>query len=78
MEKLYTDANGNAMLQSFVSEIFKKETGWRNTLVSPLREKLENIFVFLILFIHAPARGGTCAFTSKNCQHADQKQLTRQ
>ena len=36
-------------------------------------------FVCLGLFFHAAVlvRGGTCAFTLKICQHADQKQLTR-
>ena len=29
-------------------------------------------FVFLGLFVQAAVRGGTCAFTLKNCQHADQ------
>ena len=53
------------MFQSYLSKLFKKETGLlEDTLVPPLwgtREKN----VFLGLFVQAAVRGGTCAFTLK-------------
>ena len=41
-------------------------------------EHREKMFVFLGLIVHAAVlvRGGTCAFTFENRQHADQKLLT--
>ena len=54
----------------------QKKKSAEDTLVPPLREKREKK-CYYSLFVHAAVRGGTCAFTSKNCQHADQKQLTR-
>ena len=36
-----------------------------DTLVPPLREHREKMFVFLGLFVHAAVRGETCAFTLK-------------
>ena len=58
-----TDDNGNTMLRSFLSKLFKKETGWRysRTVAMGKTEKK----CFLGLFVHAVARGGTCAFTLK-------------
>ena len=54
----------------------QKKKSAEDTLVPPLREKREKK-CYYSSFVHAAVRGGTCAFTSKNCQHADQKQLTR-
>ena len=62
-----TDDNGNAMLQSLLCKLFKKEIGRRYYNVSYRRygENGESCFCFLMLFVHAAARGGTCAFTLK-------------
>ena len=58
--------NGNAMFQGYLSKIFKKKKPAEDTLVPPLREHREKMFVFLGLFVHAAAvRGETCAFKLK-------------
>ena len=54
---------------------YSKNKPAEDTLVPP--QHGEKMFVFLGLFVHAAVRGGTCAFHVENCQHADQKQLTR-
>ena len=70
------------MLQSFVSKLFKKEIGWRYSRTAPMgktgRKKNVCLFFrsfvcFFILFVHAAARGGTCAFTLKNINTLDKK-----
>ena len=58
-----TDDNGNAMFQSFLSKLFKKESGCTVLTAAMIRETREKMFVFLALFVHAAVRGGTCAFT---------------
>ena len=55
---------------------YSKNKSAEDTLVPPQRGKR---FIFFILFVHAAARGGTCAFTlNVASQHAHQKQQTRQ
>ena len=50
------------MLQSFLPKLLKEKSP-EDTLVPPLRGKV--FFLIIWLFIHAAARGGTCAFTLK-------------
>ena len=71
-----TNDNGNAMFQSYLSKLQKRN---RLKIRSYHRygEHGEKMFVFLGLFVRAAVRGGTCAFTLIIGQHADQKQLTR-
>ena len=57
-----TDANGNAMLQILFPNLKKKRWS-EDTLVTPSWEKLGKVNFFF--FVHAAARGGTCAFTLK-------------
>ena len=60
-----SNANGNTTLQSFVSKLLKSA---EDALVPPLWEKRGKkvfFFHFFILFVHAAARDGTCAFTLK-------------
>ena len=54
-----------------------KEKSVGDTLVPPFWGKRGILIYLFLLFARATARGGTCAFTFENSQHADQKQLTR-
>ena len=58
----YTDDNGNAMFQSYLSKLFNrlKIRSYRR-----YGEHGKKVFVFQGLFVHAAVRGGTCAFTFK-------------
>ena len=60
-----TDNNGNAMLQSYLSKLFKKETGSRYARTAAMGNTGFFVFVFLGLYVYAAVRGGTCAFTLK-------------
>ena len=60
-----TDDNGNAMFHSYLSKLFKKETGGKIRSYRRYGEHGKKMFVFLGLFVHAAVRGGTCAFTLK-------------
>ena len=59
-----TDDNGNTMLQKFSFQIIFKKIGWRYSRTTAMG-KTEKKFFFRGLFVHAVARGGTCA-TLKN------------
>ena len=61
---IQTDDNGNAMLQSFRSELFKKKNRLKITSYRRWGKRKKKV-VFLLIFVHAAARGGTRAFTSK-------------
>ena len=64
-KKVSTDANGNAMLQSFVSKQFKKNSA-EDVLVPPLWGKRGGEErLFLISSVHAASRGVICDFTLK-------------
>ena len=67
------------MLQSFLVPNYSKMKSAEDTLVPLLLGKREVMFVFSVLFVHAAARGETKCLRCdvENCQHADQKQLTR-
>ena len=69
------DANGNTMLQSFVSRLFKEKSA-EDTLVPPLWEKRNKKSVFIFICSLGCTRRNLC-FHVENCQHPDQKQLTR-
>ena len=63
---LKTDTNGNAMLHKVMFTNYSKTKSAEDTLVPPLWEKRgENVGFFSIIFVHAAARGRTCAFTLK-------------
>ena len=53
------------MLQSFLPKLFKNEIGSRHYRTAAMGKTGKEIFVILGLFVHAAARGGTCAFTLK-------------
>ena len=55
----------NAMFQSYLSKLFKKENRLKIRSYRRYGEHGEKMFVFLGLFVHAAVRGGTCAFTLK-------------
>ena len=56
------DANGKAKLQSFVSKLLINKLADRYSRTAA-KGKKELKCLFLILFVYAAARGGTCAFT---------------
>ena len=59
---------------------YSKKKPAEDTLVPPLwgtREKTCTWYVFLGVFVHAAVRRRNLRFHVENCQHADQKQLTR-
>ena len=62
---LKTNDNGNAMFQSYLSELFTKENGCKIRSYRRYGEHGKKMFVFLGLFVHAAVRGRTCAFTVK-------------
>ena len=59
------DDNGNAVSQSFLSKLFKKETGWRYSRTAARGENGKSLFFYVGLFVHAAIRGGTCDFKLK-------------
>ena len=59
-----TDDNGNAMLESFLSKLFKKEIGGRYSRSAAVVKTGKQV-VFVILFVHAAARGCTWTLTLK-------------
>ena len=55
----------NAIFQSYLSKLSKKETRLKIRSYRRHREHGEKMLVFLGLFVYAVARGGICAFTLK-------------
>ena len=53
------------MSQSYLSKLFKKETGSEMRSYRRDGEHAKKKFVYRGLFVHAAVRGGTCAFTMK-------------
>ena len=60
-----TGDNGNAMFQSYLSQLFKKKKRLKIRSCRRYGEHGEKMLVFLGLFVHAAVRGGTCAFWLK-------------
>ena len=65
-----TDDTGNAMIQSFLSKLFKKEIGRRYSRTVAKREK--KMGLIYIICSRGCARRHLC-FHVENCQHATQK-----
>ena len=61
----YTDDNGNAMFQSYLSQTIQKRNRLKIRSYRRYGEHGNFFFVFLGLFVHAAVRGGICAFTLK-------------
>ena len=72
----YTDANGNPMLRSFFSKLFKEEIGSRYTRTASIR-KTEKKSCFLYIIFSGGCTRRNLRFHVENCQHTDKKQLTR-
>ena len=71
-----TDDKGNAMLQSFLSKLFKKEIGWRYSRTAAMEKRGEKVCFVRIICSRCCTRRNL-RFHVENCQHADQQQLTR-
>ena len=81
----YTDDNGNAVLHSFLLKLFQNEIGCRFPRTTAVGKTGNIMFVFLLLFVHAAARGGACAFTlrisntlTKNSSRNDRPSISTQ
>ena len=69
------DDNGNAMFPSYLSKIFKEETGWRYCRTAAMGNMGKKCFSRIICL--RCCTGRNLRFHVENSQHADQKQLTR-
>ena len=70
-----TDDNGNAMLQNILSKLFKKENSGKYSRSAAVGKMGKGRFCYTIC-----SRGCTRLHLDidvENCQHVDQKQLTR-
>ena len=74
-----TDGNENAMLQSFLSKLFPKETCWSyaRTAATCMGKTGKNVCFFRVIYSRCCCTRRNLRFHVENCQHVDKKQLTR-